>query len=86
MPLYTYVCEKHGEFDYFRTVRDRDFAPCPVCKVMCPKKLIQDSKIVLFEPYWDENLGKGKPVYVRSKRHKKQLMKKAGLVEVGAYD
>jgi hypothetical protein len=35
----------------------------------------------VFEAYWDPNIGTGKPVYVESKKHKKELLRKNGLRE-----
>lgn len=34
-----------------------------------------------FEPYWDPNIGTGTPIYVESKKHKKELLRKNGLRE-----
>lgn len=41
----------------------------------------------VFQPYWDPNLApkthNGLPVYVRSARHKRELLRANGLVEIG---
>ena len=31
MPLYTYKCSKHGEFDVWQSINDEHVAKCPKC-------------------------------------------------------
>lgn len=35
MPVYSYVCDKHGEFEDLRSINDRDKSQCPECHEEC---------------------------------------------------
>lgn len=53
----------------------------PECCSQPMKQVIGNYHVVGdLEPYMDENLS-DQPVYVRSKKHRRQLMKEAGVVE-----
>lgn len=82
MPLYDYFCDKcNFQFDDFRRVIDREFTNCPQCGTLS-KKIFSKNRFIkdLFVPYVDTNLFHD-PVFVESKNHRKELMKKAGVVE-----
>jgi putative FmdB family regulatory protein len=40
MPLYTYQCDRHGEFSAWgRMSQSNDPQPCPACEVLAPRAL-----------------------------------------------
>ena len=41
MPMYDYVCDKDGEFEYIKSLSERSKAPCPKCGEACPLKAVQ---------------------------------------------
>lgn len=41
MPIYDYVCSIDGEFEYLKSLSDRETAPCPVCGQGSPLKEVQ---------------------------------------------
>ena len=82
MPIYTYQCSKCGkEIEEVRKMKDHALEkPCECGGVF--KQVMSWTYIAEdFEPYIDENLGPD-PIYVKSKRHRRELMARAGLVEV----
>jgi hypothetical protein len=60
---------------------------CPICKINDAKRLFSPTKYVIcdIEPYWDENLSDqyGRAKLIKSRQHKKQVLKEMGLVEAG---
>lgn len=79
MPIYSYICESCGRTeDIYRKVEERNCGPeChgPMKKLMGGHKIIKD-----LEPYLDADMT-DKPVWVKSKKHRKQLMKKHDVYE-----
>ena len=79
MPLYEYRCLDCSELqEEYRSVADRDKTPdCNICGGIT-KKIISGYRVHGdFDPYYDENL----ETYVRSKQHRKHVMKAQGLEE-----
>jgi putative FmdB family regulatory protein len=35
MPIYTYYCDQHGEFEELKSISDRLIASCPLCGMVC---------------------------------------------------
>ena len=35
MPIYTYKCDDHGEFDDIKKVSERGYSDCPKCGEVC---------------------------------------------------
>lgn len=78
MPFYDFRCKQCGkEEEVFMKFEDWKR---PLC---CGDEMTQVYSHRVnpdLEPYLDPNLGE-KPVYVKSKRHRRKLMKEAGVVE-----
>lgn len=79
MILYEYKCLKCDNImEALRKIEERDNGP--ICK--CggeTKKIISKQHVHSdFEPYLDENIG-SEPTWVKSKQHRKELMKKNGV-------
>jgi len=74
--LYEYECSCGKRTEEFRSVAERNNAPfcCgkPMQKVLGGHRVVPD-----MEPYFDENLQS----YVKSKQHRKQLMREQGVSE-----
>ena len=93
MPIYTYKCKKCGhEEEKLQKVADLDIRPeiifhCCECKVPMKRIISRPPNINPdYEPWLDENLtdsGSTDSVYVKSRRHHKQLLKEKGLVQIG---
>lgn len=83
MPLYTCECNScQNKQDYFSTVAERDTTPkCEMCGGETKKILSFSSVVPDFQPYLDPNIGGPDGVWVKSKQHRKQLMKKYGVEE-----
>ena len=80
MPIYSYKCEKCEKIqDLTKKIDDRD--DCPECCGQTTKKIITNFKVHPdFEPYIDENIS-DRPILVKSKKHRLQLLKENGLIE-----
>lgn len=89
MPLYTYSCETCGrETDAFRSVEDR--ARPVVCECGHEAAKVPFARGAAhsdLEPYVDEHLCApgGAGGWVRSKQHRKDLMRQYGLRDKGDY-
>ena len=35
MPMYDYICEKHGRFESFESLSNRRRSQCPICNCEC---------------------------------------------------
>jgi hypothetical protein len=77
-PLYSFRCECGKTEDAYRKVEDRNnFPEChgPMKRIIGNYNVVPD-----LEPYIDEHLG-DKPLWVKSKQHRKKLMKEHGVYE-----
>ena len=83
MPLYDYSCTKCGKVsDIIASVVDTEL-PCPKCEGIMTRLFSFRVNIQPdLEPYVDEHMGH-EPVYVKSKQHRRELMKERKLVELG---
>jgi hypothetical protein len=80
--IYDVKCKKCGEKqEIVRTVADRD-KDLPVCCGETTRRIISLKQNIVpdLEPYVEENLGE-KPVYIKSKQHRKEVMRKEGVYE-----
>lgn len=84
MPIYVYNCICGAEKETFRQIKDiEDPVPCECGRQM--ERIIQTPVYKDFQPYYDEHLACDAfpdGTYVKSARHKKEMMKKAGLEHV----
>ena len=82
MPYYDFKCEQCGKVEEkFLAIRDLDRIR-PKCCNHDMKHIIGNYAVIPdLKPYWDENMS-CKPVYVKSKKHRKQLMKEHGVYEI----
>ena len=39
MPMYTYICKEHGEFEKIKKISERHNCECPECGVVCEQAL-----------------------------------------------
>lgn len=39
MPIYSYACKEHGDFEKMQKISAREFAPCPQCQEVCKQQL-----------------------------------------------
>jgi len=82
MPIYDYQCPHCGiKTNVWAHIND-DCLPCPDCgqpmtRLISPAHIIPD-----IEPYQDKEMGH-EPVVVKSRQHKKQLLRERGLIERG---
>lgn len=83
MPLYDFKCLAHGRINDIVARPDEHYKPCPDCGQAMTRLFPSSwSTIPDIQPYLDENMGHN-PIYVKSRRHHKQLMKERGLVQLG---
>ncbi len=74
MPIYDYVCEKDGEFEYLKSLSDRETAPCPVCNTPSPLKEVQGTNLFaaktryIFPPKAQKKFGEEGMIAHRRKR------------------
>ena len=71
MPLYTFKCPVHGDFDDFRDVKDCNKGKCEKCKRVYGNFGIY----VDFTPGWDVGFGK----HIETKRERDSLVSERGL-------
>lgn len=80
MPVYSYKCKKCGVLaDKINTIDNRKQGP-ECCGEIMTQYYGNYHVVPDFEPYIDYNLSE-KPVYVKSKQHRKQIMKERGISE-----
>lgn len=81
MPLYSFKCDDCGSIhDVFLSIMNRHDSP--ECCGKRTRRIIGNHSIIGdIKPYWDENIS-DKPVYVKSRNHKKKLLKEHGLYEI----
>jgi putative FmdB family regulatory protein len=82
MPLYDYECRNCGKVnDVIAPVAADTLA----CKCGASMKRLFSFRVNInpdYEPYYDENISKTGE-WVKSRQHRRELMKENGLVEVG---
>lgn len=86
MPRYDFECPDGHVTEKIMKISDSGikYVTCKVCRKLAKKVIGGVANVKDFEPYWDENLSPGwGPVYVKSRRHKAELLRKQGLVEQG---
>jgi putative FmdB family regulatory protein len=79
MPLYDYKCPSCGVVSDVWAHMDEQEKLCS-CGSWSTRMISASMISCDLEPYWDENLG-GRPVFVQSKQHRRQLMHERGLVD-----
>lgn len=78
MPLYDFRCEKCGKkSEIFMRMAEYTRARC--CEQEM-QRVYSYAVVPDLKPYVDQNLSE-KPVYVRSKKHRQELMRNAGVSE-----
>ena len=82
MPIYDYICTKCGKVSDVWATMDERTKRCPKCKRKMSRLIARSNIITDLIPHVDENMGH-EPVYVKSRQHKKQLLKEKGLVAIG---
>jgi putative FmdB family regulatory protein len=86
MPIYDVKCPQCGELTDIWAKIEEFKAKCPMCgketqRLMSPTNIQCD-----LTPYFDENLADKKDIHgkwVKSRQHRKNIMKDQGLVEIG---
>jgi putative FmdB family regulatory protein len=91
MPVYEYRCDNCGAlFEEVRHVDARNLVCCPVCGSMpphvmqwftTPRNIMPD-----MPEYYDRGMGtgeRGQGVHIRGRSHRREEMRKRGLVEAG---
>jgi len=83
MPVYSYECPEHGEFDSYAPVENmKEDQKCSKCGAMSPYKFKLHKFVAdIYKPYVDSNI-MSDPVLIESRAQKKQLLASQGLVEV----
>ncbi len=75
MPTYVYRCECGKEWENFHTIQDRNTERC-----VCGKhpEIVPCAQISVFKPFFNEHLEPDRSIYIRSKGHYKEELKKRG--------
>jgi len=82
MPLYDFACPICGIIEASVKIGVEKTA-CQRCGSQMQRLFSPPKNIICdLEPYLDENIGH-EPIYVKSKRHKRGLLKEKGLVMIG---
>lgn len=82
MPLYTCRCKTCSkEQDYYASMAECHDTPTCECGSTTEKIISSYSVVGDLEPYLDQNLGE-KPVWVKSKQHRAELMRRANVSEI----
>jgi putative FmdB family regulatory protein len=80
---YDYECRRcHYRFEDFRRVGDRYTSTCPRCGKTAYMTFSPPRAVHIFQPYWDEHIGKDGPVYLESRRQKRRMLKEQGLEQL----
>lgn len=83
MPLYDFECKvcNNKELD-IRDSAISDGRTCAICNSLMTRLLPIPNITPDIEPFMDENLGH-QPIYIRSRRHQKEMLREKGLVQIG---
>lgn len=86
MPLYNYKCPKGHQFEAFNKMADREVSSCPSCNEVA-SQTVSGTRIAThgFKFGWFEHLT-SEPVYVRNKRHMKELCERYDCYAPGVLD
>lgn len=79
---YDYLCKCGHKFEDFNRVGERQRARCPKCGKMAKLIFSPCRTAHIFQPYWDEHIGKTAPVYLESRQQKKRLLREQGLEQL----
>lgn len=89
MPVYEYECSCAARVTAYRKIAVRDICPhCEVCggdtrRVVSRANINPD----IFDGYLDPNLqsmhSNGQGTYIKSRQHRKEVMRQLGVVEAG---
>lgn len=79
MPLYEFECNICGKIveEFFQIKSRPDFVDCPVCHNKA-KRIISITGKDWFKPFWHDDIDL-EPVYIKSKRHYKEICQEKGL-------
>lgn len=90
MPTYEYECGKCGTlFEEVRFIDARADVECPECGAVPPDVwqvfVTPRNTYPDLEPYYDRGMGRGdgKGVHIRGRSHRREEMRRRGLVEAG---
>ena len=75
MMRYDFLCEEHGVFEEFLTMKEKHEAICPVCKTKARRLFNSVPHTVDFTSGYDPGLGE----YVDTKRQRENIISKSGL-------
>ena len=84
MPLYNYKCPKGHEFEDFKSMNERHCAECPKCGKVANQTL-SAPKVHKDHLGWFEHIAP-EPVYVKSKKHLKELCNRYDCYAPGVLD
>ncbi len=79
---YDYACACGHKFEAFNRVDSRHSIRCPKCGKTAIMLFSPCRAAHIFQPYWDEHIGKTGPVYLESQRQKKRLLREQGLEQL----
>jgi putative FmdB family regulatory protein len=83
-PIYDYLCPFCGERKDIWAKMDEKLKLCEICESIMERLMSPSNIICDIEPYLDPHMAsqtKPEPVLVKSRQHKKQLLKERGLVQ-----
>ena len=81
MPNYQYRCKKcKREWEAVRRMRDRKKERCSNCNVA--PEIVPSCNVFVFKAFWHPHM-EHEPIYIRSRRHYNEELKKRDLREVG---
>jgi putative FmdB family regulatory protein len=79
---YDYKCACGHKFEAFNFVADRHRVQCPKCGGEARMLFSPPVAMHIFQPYWDEHIGKDGPVYLESHRQKNRMLREQGLEQL----
>ena len=83
MPIYDWSCPCCGIVEDVASSIAKKTIPCPNCSCFMTRLFSPPKNIICdIEPYLDDNIGHD-PIFVKSKRHKRELLKERCLVMIG---
>lgn len=86
MPLYNYKCSKKHEFEAINSIKNRAFSKCPNCGIMAKKIMSgRPPAVHNFKYGWFEHIDIN-PIYVKSKKHMKELCNRYECYAPGVLD
>ena len=86
MPSYNYICPSKHKFEAFNSIENRSFTSCPKCNRMAEQTISRRPSAVHNFKYGEFDHITDETVYVKNKKHLKELCERHECYAPGVLD